>query len=70
MNKKLTINQALEMLLEKYTIKILESLPDVLILKHNLIELKVQWGGNTFLENVNRVENIIKFGTADHKLWK
>jgi hypothetical protein len=70
MNKKLTINQALEMLLEKYTIKILESLPDVLILKHNLIELKVQWGGNTFLENVNRVKNIITFGTSDPNLWK
>lgn len=67
--KKLTINQALDLLTTKYPSK--ENKPtDVLTLHERLVFSKVEWGGNTFVENTNKVVNIINFGTADPTAWK
>lgn len=58
----MTVNQALDKLLTQYAGKDLKNFPDVFNLKCNLIELKVNWGGNYKLENPTQVNRIIKNG--------
>jgi hypothetical protein len=58
----MTVNQALDKLLTQYAGKDLKNFPDVFALKCNLIELKVNWGGNHKLENPTHVNRIIKNG--------
>lgn len=59
----MTINQALDKLLTEYSGKDLKkNFPDVFALQCNLIELKVNWGGNSKLDNPSEVNRIIKNG--------
>ena len=58
----MTVNQALDKLLTKYSNDKAKSLPDVFALKLNLVDLKVFSGGNTLVENLEYVEHIIKTG--------
>jgi len=70
MAKTLTINQALDKILTKYKSKDMDKFPAVVALKQSLIEKKIHFGGNTFVENSKTVENVIEFGTADPDKWK
>ena len=65
----MTINQAIDKLFVLYENKDINNFKDVLILKQNLIEMKMTFGGNTLLENSKEVECIIIFGFSDPKKW-
>jgi hypothetical protein len=70
MAKTLTINQALDKILSEYKNMDMDKYPAIQALKISLIENKVHYGGNTFVDNVDTVECVIKFGTADPDHWK
>lgn len=55
--KTLTINQALDLILTKYKSK--DKPTKVSELQEKLIFMKVEWGGNTQLENASEVFEII-----------
>lgn len=58
----MTINQALDKILSKYTLDDMDKFPDVAILKISLVEMKVFWGGNHKLDNPRKVARIIETG--------
>jgi len=60
----MTVNQALDQILSKYKNADKDKFPDVHSLKCNLIEIKVNWGGNTPVENESYVKAVIKTGYA------
>lgn len=70
MAKIKTINQALDAILSKYKSKDMDKFPAVEALKHTLVETKVHYGGNSFLEDADTVEKIIQHGTSDPSDWK
>lgn len=65
-----TINHALDSLLSFSENRDLNKYPDLLILKQNLVEMKLTFGGNTPLENPVEVANTIKYRSANPKDWK
>lgn len=66
---KLTINQALDKILSSYQTKDMTKYPAIQNLKLNLTELKLTFGGNTQVENVDTVESVIRTGSADPRDW-
>ena len=66
----MTINQALDKIFVSYQKKDLSKYPAVQKLVQSLVDLKVNWGGNTKVENVATVNNVIKHGSADPDDWK
>lgn len=66
----MTINQALDQIFVSYEKKDLNKFPDVQTLRQHLIELKITFGGNTVVENADKVKNIIKFGSSNSEVWK
>ena len=66
----MTINQILDKIFVSYQKKDMDKYPDVVSLKIKLIDLKIHWGGNTLVENIDEVQNIIKYGSANPEDWK
>jgi len=66
----LTINQALDKIFLSYQKKDMTKYPAVQRLKQSLIDLKIHWGGNTPVENVETVESVIRTGSANPDDWK
>lgn len=60
----MTINQALDKILSKYTLDDMDKFPEVAALKLSLVEMKVFWGGNHKLENTRKVSRIIEKGKS------
>jgi len=58
----MTINQMMDKLLSKYENKDISNMPVIIKLKQKLIDLKVFWGGNTEIDNVKEVIEIIDSG--------
>ncbi|MBP7845855.1 MAG: hypothetical protein KA007_00255 [Candidatus Pacebacteria bacterium] len=58
----MTINQMMDKLLSKYENKDISNMPAIIKLKQKLIDLKVFWGGNTEIDNVKEVIEIIDSG--------
>jgi hypothetical protein len=56
----MTINQALDKLTQNKKLNLLQQ-----DLKFSLMNFKMDFGGNTQIENVEQVENIIKYGTKE-----
>ena len=66
----MTINQALDQVFVAYKSKDMAQYPDIQKLKLNLIELKINCGGNTQIENVSTVKNVIKYGSINPDNWQ
>ena len=56
----MTINQALDKLISKGQLNLEQQ-----DLRLSLIDLKMNIGGNTMIENTQQVENIIEFGNKE-----
>lgn len=63
----MTVNQALDKILSKYKLSEMDKYPVVQALKINLIEMKINFGGNSELENIEEVEKIITTGKPNKK---
>ena len=66
----MTISQTLDQIFVSYQKKDMDKFPDVTRLRVKLIEMKIQWGGNTNVENEDTVNNIIKYGSVNPKDWE
>jgi hypothetical protein len=66
----MTINQALDQIFVSYQKKDLSKYPAIQLLKQHLIELKINYGGNTKVENETEVKNTIKHGSSNPKDWQ
>jgi hypothetical protein len=58
----MTINQALDKLIQSKKLNLEQQ-----DLKFSLMNLKMQVGGNTKIENKDEVNNLIEYGTKDGK---
>lgn len=65
----MTINQALDLIFDSYKKKDVNQYPAIQTLKQHLIELKINWGGNTRVENESEVKNTIKYGSSNPEDW-
>lgn len=59
----MTVNQALDQIYTSYQKKDINQYPAIQLLKQNLIELKINFGGNTMVKNEVEVQNTIKYGS-------
>jgi hypothetical protein len=66
----MTVNQALDQIYTSYQKKDMNQYPAIQLLKQNLIELKITFGGNTKVENELIVKNTIKYGSNNPQDWK
>jgi hypothetical protein len=56
----MTINQALDKLISKSQLNLEQQ-----DLRLSLIDFKMKLGGNTMIENIQQVENVIEFGNKE-----
>ncbi len=56
----MTINQALDKLTRNNKLNLVQQ-----DLKHSLMNFKMDFGGNTKIENIEQVKNIIKYGNKE-----
>jgi len=59
----MTINQALDKLTQKKGLNLEQQ-----DLKFSLLKFKMDFGGNTKIENVKQVENIIEYGNKEGEI--
>jgi hypothetical protein len=58
--RKMTINQALDKLIDRTDLNLEQQ-----NLKFSLVNFKMEFGGNTKIENNKQVKNIIKYGNKE-----